>query len=56
MSRQRNTEISWSYPKRLESALKSETCLNSWGIYYISRKFGQNETLLYIGLTFHQNI
>lgn len=54
MNRQRKTEIYWSYPKTLESVLDSEICLNGWGLYYISRKFGGNETLLYIGLTFDQ--
>ena len=54
MSRQRKTEIHWSYPKKLESALDSEICLTGWGLYYISRKFGEKETLLYIGLTFNQ--
>jgi len=54
MSRQRKTEITWSYPRTLESALNSEICLSGWGIYYISRKFGDKETLLYVGLTFDQ--
>lgn len=54
MSRQRKTEINWTYPRKLESAINSSICVESWGIYYISRKFGNNETLLYIGLTFNQ--
>lgn len=51
----KETEIKWSYPIKVDSALTKERCIDSWGIYYISRKFGSNETLLYIGLTFHQN-
>ena len=48
-------EIYWNYPIKINSALISERCNKSWGIYYISRKFGGKETLLYVGLTFHQN-
>ena len=55
MSRTKTIEIIWSYPLKVDSALTKERCIDSWGIYYISRKFGGNETLLYIGLTFHQN-
>jgi hypothetical protein len=55
MARTRKAEIKWSYPIKVDSALKNERCIESWGIYYISRKFGSSETLLYIGLTFHQN-
>ncbi|MGK4568145.1 GIY-YIG nuclease family protein [Flavobacterium sp. 3HN19-14] len=55
MPRLKNAEIKWSYPRETDSALLSEICIESWGIYYISRKFGNNETLLYIGLAYHQN-
>jgi hypothetical protein len=55
MSRQRNAKIKWTYPRKFESAINCEVCLNGWGIYYISRKFAGNETMLYIGLTFSQN-
>ena len=54
-TRVRKMELEWSYPLKVDSALTKERCIKSWGIYYISRKFGGNETLLYIGLTFHQN-
>ena len=55
MATTRKIEINWSYPLKVDSALTKARCIESWGIYYISRKFGNNETLLYIGLTFHQN-
>ncbi len=48
-------EIQWSYPRVFESAILTELSQVGWGLYYISRKFGDNETLLYIGLTFDQN-
>ena len=55
MSRQRKAVIDWTYPKRIDSVINSEICKTSWGIYYISRKFSNKETLLYIGITFQQN-
>ena len=42
--------IKWSYPKEFDIALASER-MNDIGIYYISRVFGDKETLLYIGKT-----
>jgi hypothetical protein len=45
----KNIKIEWSYPvsyaKSLEHDLSSEN-----GLYQISRLFGENETLLYIGI------
>ena len=55
MGRTRKIQIEWSYPIKVDSALTKERCIQSFGIYYISRKFGNKETLLYIGLTLHQN-
>jgi len=42
--------IKWSYPKKFDMVLNSEMA-DHIGIYYISRKFGDKETLLYIGKT-----
>lgn len=41
--------IKWSYPREFNSACACEHA-DERGIYQISRKFGDNETLLYIGL------
>ncbi len=48
-------ELKWSYPKTFESVIDTEVAHCGYGIYYISRKFGQKETLLYIGITYSQN-
>lgn len=40
--------IKWSYPKEFDSVLGSQA-VEGVGIYYISRIFGDKETLLYIG-------
>ena len=40
--------IKWSYPKEIDKVLESEAA-DGIGIYYISRMFGDKETLLYIG-------
>ena len=48
-------EVKWSYPKAFEKIIETEIAQSGWGIYYISRKFGENETLLYIGITYAQN-
>lgn len=44
--------IKWSYPVEYDTAMQSEK-KNNIGLYYISRVFGGNETLLYIGKTIH---
>lgn len=43
--------IKWSYPREFENAKETELCYEGYGIYCISRKFGDNETILYIGKT-----
>ena len=40
--------IKWSYPKEIDNVIVSDEA-NGIGIYYISRMFGDKETLLYIG-------
>lgn len=42
--------IEWSYPKEIESILMDER-MNDIGIYYITRKFANKESNLYIGKT-----
>ena len=49
MSRPKTIELNWTYPKIFGSAWESEQSYGR-GIYQISRLFGTNETLLYIGL------
>ncbi|MBU5428413.1 hypothetical protein KQI41_18650 [Tissierella pigra] len=43
-------KIHWSYPIIYQNIFYSDGIYGK-GIYYISRKFGNNETLLYIGKT-----
>ena len=42
--------VDWSYPRLLDKLWYDEQ-LEGFGLYYISRKFGSKETLLYIGKT-----
>lgn len=44
-------KINWSYPREYENALETELSYEGFGLYCISRKFGGNETILYIGKT-----
>lgn len=44
--------VEWSYPKLLNSMWYDDR-LGGVGLYYISRKFGLKETLLYIGQTYN---
>jgi hypothetical protein len=46
----KSIEINWSYPVIYENVFSSNK-ISEKGIYYISRKFGNKETLLYIGKT-----
>ncbi|MBP3568271.1 MAG: hypothetical protein J6K04_03800 [Lachnospiraceae bacterium] len=46
----RRIVIEWSYPVEINSILQKE-CMNDIGIYYISRKFGEKQSILYIGKT-----
>ena len=46
----RYATVDWSFPRRLELNWYNEN-LREKGLYYISRKFGGKETLLYIGKT-----
>lgn len=50
MAKYRNITIEWSYPIEFQSILNKES-MNDIGIYYISRKFGSHESILYIGKT-----
>ena len=43
--------INWQYPCVIENILVDERIYER-GVYYISRKFGRKETLLYIGKTY----
>jgi hypothetical protein len=49
--RLKQVTVTWSYPKRLDNMWADER-LHEVGLYYISRKFGVKETLLYIGQTY----
>lgn len=49
--RLRNVEINWSKPMLYENSYYNER-VDGKGLYYISRKFGGNEALLYIGKTY----
>lgn len=52
LSRERlkDVTVEWSYPKTLDN-LWYDDRIYDFGLYYISRKFGAKETLLYIGKT-----
>lgn len=49
--RLKKVTVNWSYPRLLDNMWYDEQ-LNNVGLYYISRKFGGKETLLYIGQTY----
>lgn len=42
--------IEWSYPIEINNILQKD-CMNEIGIYYISRKFGEKQSILYIEKT-----
>lgn len=50
MFKYRRITIEWSYPIEINSILEKES-MNDIGIYYISRKFGEKQSILYIGKT-----
>lgn len=50
MAKYRRITIEWSYPIEINSILQKD-CMNDIGIYYISRKFGEKQSILYIGKT-----
>ena len=50
--RSRIVKIEWSYPRTYDNIFYSPQ-INDIGIYCLSRKYGENETLLYIGKTNH---
>ncbi len=50
MSHYKSVTIKWSYPIRLDKIMQKE-CMNDIGLYYISRVFGNRESILYIGKT-----
>ena len=43
--------LKWQYPCVIENVLIDDRIYER-GVYYISRKFGRKETLLYIGKTY----
>lgn len=49
--KQKTIIVKWSYPREFENAKETELSYEGNGIYCISRKFGGNETILYIGKT-----
>ena len=51
MPKQKVIIINWSYPREFENEKETELSYEGYGIYCISRKFGGNETILYIGKT-----
>lgn len=50
MAKYRRITIEWSYPVEISSVLQKES-MKDIGIYYISRQFGQKQSILYIGKT-----
>jgi len=50
--RSKIVKIEWSYPRTYDNIFYSPQ-INDIGIYCLSRKYGENETLLYIGKTNH---
>lgn len=46
--------VKWTYPREFENAKETILSYEGFGIYCISRKFGRNETILYIGKTDRQ--
>ena len=47
-------KINWAKPITLEEAIDSELT-NTQGLYYITRKFGNKETSLYLGIATKEN-
>ncbi len=45
----RKVTVDWSYPREFDSAYDSDKSYGQ-GLYQITRKFGENEKLLYIGI------
>lgn len=50
MSFYKRITLKWSYPIEFNNILEKDS-MNDIGIYYISRKFGNSESILYIGKT-----
>ena len=50
MVKYKSITIEWSYPIEIDKILQKES-MNDIGIYYISRKFGGRQSILYIGKT-----
>lgn len=50
MAKYKRITVEWSYPVEINSILRKES-MNDIGIYYISRKFGEKQSILYIGKT-----
>ena len=49
--RLKSVSVEWKYPRLLDNFWYDEES-GGYGLYYISRKFGNKETLLYIGQTY----
>ena len=47
-------KVKWSYPREFENAKETELSYEGYGVYCISRKFGNKETIIYIGKTARQ--
>jgi hypothetical protein len=43
--------VKWSYPRDFENAKETIMSYEGFGLYCISRIFGENETIIYIGKT-----
>ncbi|MGE4511701.1 MAG: hypothetical protein AB7D43_11435 [Sulfurimonadaceae bacterium] len=50
----KNIKIEWTYPVEYNNALKHDLS-SEIGLYQISRLFGENETLLYLGIVKSSN-
>ena len=44
-------KVIWSYPRKFENAKETELSWEGFGVYYISRRFGDKVTKLYVGKT-----
>ena len=49
MAYTRRINVDWTYPREYNSAINSDHSIGQ-GLYQITRKIGDNETLLYIGI------
>jgi len=54
MRKAKEIELRWTYPKEMNAAWESDDSYGR-GIYQITRWFGDNESLIYIGLVKKKN-